>query len=187
MKKIILLILFIATISCKAQQIYSLRPTEIDLSQNSYQKDIDNELSDYVGTWKGTWNNREISITFAQIINKYDNVFKYYRDYLIGRFIVKDSNGTILFDNTNLSDDNAKIQGISFRKYGNKYSLIYLDPDLCHITGSAKINFTDAAKTKLQWSYSQDSDWIDNDCFYHGLPESERPKPLPNNIILTKQ
>ncbi|MDQ1097868.1 hypothetical protein QE441_001035 [Chryseobacterium sp. SORGH_AS909] len=183
MKIIFLLILFSFALSCKAQQIYSLRPKEIDLPENSYEKDTNNELLDYVGTW----NNKIITITFKKITNKYDTTFKHYRDYLIGKFIVKDSNGNILFDNTNLSDDQAKIEGVSFRKYGTKYSLIYIDPDLCHMTGSARISFTDATKTKLEWKYSQDNDWVENECFYHGLPYSQRPEPLPSNIILTRQ
>lgn len=187
MKNIFLFIILTFTLSCKAQQIYSLRPTEIDLSENSYEKDTNNELQDYVGTWKGTWNNKTIFITFKKVLNKYNPNLKYYKDFLIGKFIVKDSNGNILFDNTNLLDDQAKIKGVSFRKYGDKYSLIYIDPDLCHMTGSGRINFTDATKTKLQWIYSQSNDWIENECFYHGLPYSQRPEPLPSNIILKKQ
>ncbi|MCW3162802.1 DUF6705 family protein [Chryseobacterium oryctis] len=187
MKNIIFISLFIFTFSCKAQQVYSLRPVEIDLPENSYEKDTNNELSQYEGTWKGTWNNKTIFITFEKITNKYDTTVKRYRDYLIGKFIVKDDNGNILFDNTNLSDDEAKIVGINFRKYGNKYSLIYIDPDLCHTTGSARINFTDATKTKLEWKYSQDFNLIDKTCFFHGLSQSQRPEPLPTNIILTKQ
>lgn len=187
MKNIFLFILFIFTLSCKAQQIYTLRPTEIDLPENSYQKDTNNELPYYEGDWTGVWNNKTILITFKKLTYKYDNNTKRYRDYLIGKFIVKDINGNVLFNNTNLSDDQAKIEGISFRKYGNKYSLIYIDPDLCHTTGSAKISFTDDTKTKLEWKYSQDFNLIDKTCFFHGLPQSQRPEPLPSNIILKKQ
>ncbi len=38
------------------------------------------------------------------ITNKYDNNFKYYKDYLVAKFKVQDSHGKSLFDNTNLSD-----------------------------------------------------------------------------------
>ncbi|REC63330.1 hypothetical protein DRF65_06675 [Chryseobacterium pennae] len=172
---------------CEAQTIYSLRPTEINLLNNSYEKDTNNELQAYEGIWRGEWNNKIFIITLKKITNKYDNDVKRYRDYLVGRFIVKDSNEHTLFDNIKSSDDQAKIQGINFRRYGNKYSLIYNDPELCHITGNIAINFIDTVKTKLEWKYYQNSDWTDNDCFYHGLPQSQRPDPLPQNIILTKQ
>lgn len=187
MKTIFLSILINAAVLLNAQQIYTLRPTEADLPDNSYQKDTSNELPSYEGTWKGTWDNKTIYITFTKITYKYDNDFKYYRDYLIGKFKVLDNTGNILFDNTNVDDNNAKIQGVNFRRYGDKYSLFYSDPDLCHITGNITVNFSDPTKQKLEWKYSKSSDWTDNDCFYHGLPQSQRPNPLPNNTILTKQ
>lgn len=186
MKNIFLFIILAASFSCKAQQTFPLR-TYTNIPENSYEKDTNNELQDYTGTWKGTWNNKTILITFKKVINKYDDVFKYYRDYLIGKFVVKDNNGVILFDNTNVSDDHAKILGGGFRKTDDKYSFIYNDPNLCHMTGSGRINFTDSTKTKLEWKYSQNNDWVENECFYHGLPYSQRPEPLPSNIILTKQ
>jgi len=153
MRHIFLFLLFSVALSYKAQQIYSLRPTEIGLPENSYQKDIDNELPDYIGTWKGTWNNKTIYISFKKITYKYDNVFKYYRDYLIAKFKILDNNGNIIFDNMNLTDDNAKIQGINFRRYGDKYTLVYNAPELCNTSGSISIKFTDSTKTKLDWKY----------------------------------
>lgn len=186
MKNLLFISLFIFTFSCKAQQIYPLR-TYIDIPENSYLKDTNNELQDYVGTWKGTWNNKTIFLTFKKVNNNYNSTLKYYKDYLIGKFIVKDVNGNVLFDNTNLSDDYAKIRGFGFIKNMDKYLISYIDPDLCHTTGSIRINFTDTSKTQLQWSYSQDFNLIDKTCFFHGLPQSQRPDPLPMNIILTKQ
>jgi hypothetical protein len=183
MKNIFLFILFCISFSCNAQ-IYTLRPTEIDLPENSYQKDTNNELPSYEGTWKGLWNNKTLFITFKMITNKYDNDFKYYRDYLIGKFKVLDSNGNTLFDNTNVNDDDAKIIGVNFRRYGNRYSLIYLDPDLCNTSGNISISFTDSSKTKLDWKYSYNNEIITIDCPYYN---TKIPQPLPKEIILTKQ
>ncbi|MBB4805374.1 hypothetical protein HNP38_000646 [Chryseobacterium defluvii] len=140
-----------------------------------------------MGIWKGTWNGKTILITLTKVTNKYDNVYKYYRDYLIGKFVVKDANGLILFDNTNLPDENAKIIGIGFRKIDDKYSFIYNDPDLCSMGGYGRFNFTDSTKTKLEWKYSEDENILDTDCFYYGWAQDQRPQPLPNNTILIKQ
>ncbi|WP_144281196.1 DUF6705 family protein [Chryseobacterium echinoideorum] len=181
MKNLLLIILFSTAVLCTAQ-VYSLRPIEISLPENSYQKDIDNELPAYEGTWKGTWDNKTIYITFKKITNKYDTHFKYYKDYLIGKFKVLDSNGLILFDNTYLSDDNAKITGVNFRKYGDKYALIYVDTDLCNTSGSIKIGFTDFTKTKLNWNYYYRNEIVTVDCPYTAIPQ-----PLPEEIVLTKQ
>ncbi len=184
MKNLFLIILLAFTLSCKAQQIYSLRPTEISLPENSYQKDIDNELPDYTGTWKGTWNNKTIFITFKKLANKYDEELKYYRDYLIGKFKVLDNNGNVLFDNSTLSDNNAKIHGVNFRRYGDRYSLYYNDSDLCNTSGSISVKFTDSTKTMLDWKYYYRNEIVTVDCPYYN---TGIPQPLPKDIILIKQ
>jgi hypothetical protein len=183
MKNIALIFMLIATISCHAQQIYPLR-TFTDIPENAYLKDTNNELQDYVGTWKGTWNNKTIFVTLKKVTNKYDDVFKYYRDYLIGKFKVLDANGNILFDNTTLTDDNAKIWGGKFKKVDDKYSLIYNAPELCHTSGTININFTDSTKTKLDWKYIYRNEIITVDCPYYN---TSIPESLPKEIILTKQ
>ncbi|MFP7655337.1 DUF6705 family protein [Chryseobacterium proteolyticum] len=176
------------TDTCPSSNEVPLRTfTEVPEDACYYLKDTNNELPAYEGTWKGTWNNRTILITFKKVTKNYNTTLKYFKDYLIAKFIVKDNNGTVLFDNINLVDYNAKIYGSGFRKIDNKYSLIYIDPDLCDITGSVRINFTDASKTKLEWKYFQDPDLVETSCFYHGLPESQRPDPLPKNVVLIKQ
>lgn len=174
------------SLSCKSQ-IYPLRNFS-ELPENSYEKDINNEFINYEGIWKGTWNNKVISVTINKITNKYDDSFKYYRDFLIARFKVTDLNNTlILFDNTNLSDNDVKIEGSGFRKKDDKYSMIYVDRDLCMKSGTILINFTDITKTKLKWKYIQDENWVDSSCFYHGWTQADIPQPLPFDIILTKQ
>ncbi|MFT3918015.1 DUF6705 family protein [Cloacibacterium sp.] len=185
MKNIFYIMIVLFAVSCKAQT-YPLR-TYTEIPENAYLKDTNNELQTYEGTWKGTWNNKTIYITLKKITNKYDNVFKYYRDYLIAKFKVIDNSGNILFDNNNLADDKAKINGGKFRKIDNKYSLNYIDPDLCFKSGFITIQFIDSNKTKLEWNFMESSNLIEPDCFYHSFSASQRPEPLPVNIILTKQ
>lgn len=186
MKKIFYFILLIVALSCKSQT-YPLRNYNMNLPESSYEKDTNNEFQDYIGTWTANWNNKSIYVYIDKITNKYDGIFKYYRDFLIVRFKVTDFNGTILFDNTNLSNEHVKIEGSGFRKKDDKYSLIYIDKDLCGRSGTILINFTDATKNQLQWKYMQDENWIDTSCFYHGWAPADVPQPLPENIILTKQ
>lgn len=171
-------------VSCKAQT-YPLR-TYTKIPENAYVKDTNNELNSYTGTWKATWNNKNIYITFKKMTNTYNTNLKYYKDFLIGKFKVEGEGGKVLFDNTNIADDKAKIKGGGFKKIDGKYLFGYIDMDLCGISGFITINFTDSTKTKLQWNYSKDNDWTDSDCFYWGKPASERPDPLPFNIIFTK-
>ncbi|KNB62984.1 DUF6705 family protein [Chryseobacterium sp. Hurlbut01] len=185
MKNILLSLLIGITVSCNAQ-IYPLR-TYQEIPENSYLKDTNNELPTYEGVWTATWNNKIIYVTLKKITYKYESYLKEYRDVLIGKFKVTDSNGVILFDNTNLSDNESKIVGTFFRKSDNKYYLVYSDKDLCGRSGNILINFTDATKTKLQWQYSQDENFIEPDCFYYNYAPQDYPQPLPKNIVLTKQ
>jgi len=185
MRHIFLFILFSATISFAAQT-YPLRTYGIDFPKDSYQKDTNNELQNYEGTWKGTWNSKTIYINFKKI--KYYKSFldyrAYFADVLIGKFKILDSNGNILFDNMSLTDDNAKIFGSNFRKLDDKYSLIYSAPELCNTSGNIRINFTDSTKTKLDWKYFYRNEIITVDCPYYN---TSIPESLPEEITLTKQ
>lgn len=175
--------LFILATSCKAQ-IYPLR-TFTEIPTNGYLKDTNNELPEYVGTWKGEWNNKTIFITLKKITNQYNENLKYYKDYLIGKFKVVNSSGQILFDNTTIPDNDAKIWGGKFSKNDNKYSFTYIDEDICGMTGTIKINFTDSSKTQLNWQFSDMTDIITSACPYYNT--NPFPEPLPKNIILIKQ
>ncbi|MFC0343517.1 DUF6705 family protein [Epilithonimonas hispanica] len=182
MKNIILFLVFAISMSCNAQT-YPLR-TYIDMPENAYLKDTNNELPTYEGTWFGSWNNKTIYITLKKVTNKYNSILKYYEDLLIGKFKVINNTGAVLFDNTSISDDKAKIEGGSFKKSDGKYLFSYLDMDLCARNGYGTIQFTDTTKTKLEWKFSEGEVMIDTDCFYYG---QTWPEPLPKSIILTKQ
>lgn len=96
-----------------------------------------------------------------------------------------DNKGNILFDNTNSPDNDPKIFGGKFRKVDDKYSLVYVDSDLCNTSGNIIINFTDATKTKLNWKLNLGSNMITTDCQYYNT--TPFPQALPKEIILTKQ
>ena len=183
MKNIITILLLLITFSCKSQ-IYPLR-TYTDVPDNSYLKDTNNELNDYIGTWKATWNNKTIFIYISKEINKYK--LYTYMDYLIIKFKVTDVTGTVLFDNTNLPNDDVKIVGGNFKELANKYFLSYVDPDLCMRSGIIVINFTDSSKTQIKWVFSESENWIDQNCFYYGTPLAQRPEAIPQNAIFIKQ
>ncbi|MXS72013.1 hypothetical protein GSF70_12375 [Flavobacteriaceae bacterium W22] len=174
--------------NCSQYTILPLRTyTDIPEDQCYYRKDTQNELNDYVGTWKASWNNKSTFIYIKKITNKYDNVFKFNKDFLIIKFKTIDSNGAILFDNTLLLDEQAKIEGLNFRKADDRYGFIYQDPDLCLTSGEVRINFINPAKTQLQWNYFQDKYEIDSDCFFYNYPEDQLPRPLPGSAIFIKQ
>lgn len=185
MKNTIIALLFLLSISCKSQT-YPLR-TYTDVPDNSYLKDMNNELDDYVGTWKATWNNKTAYIYIAKITNQYRPGLYVYIDYLTINFKVTDIAGNILFDSSNLTGNDVKIKGINFKNGENKYILGYVDRDLCMRSGTIFINFTDNTKINLDWHYGEDENWLDSTCFYRNYPLDQRPEPLPKNAVFTKQ
>lgn len=184
MKSKFLIIYFFIGIFCNAQQIFSLRPSETTFPEGSYQKDTNNELPSYEGTWKGTWDGKTVFVTFKKLAYQYNPFRKFYSDYLIGKFKIIDSNGSIIFDNMSISDANAKIKGINFRRWGDKYALAYVDSDLCGTSGTIAIKFTDVSKSQLNWNLYLDSNMITSSCQYYN---TDIPDALPEEIILTRQ
>lgn len=169
MKTILSILCFLAFIytfsqtGCQQQNIIPLRThTDIPQDQCYYMKDTNNELQDYAGTWMGTWNNKTFYVTFKKINNKYDAHFKYNKDFLIGKFKTLTSSGSILFDNTTISDDNVKIRNGDFVKDSNNYIFTYFDKDLCNSRGFVTIAFTDATKTQLVWRYMAKRCYLSN-------------------------
>ena len=67
----------------------------------------------------------------------------------------------------------------------DKYTLIYIDSDLCNLIGRVYINFTDNTKTQLNWKSSYTWDIMTEDCQFYN--STVAPEPLPEEIILTKQ
>jgi len=192
MKPVFYILIFLCCQSvfgqCQQQTIIPLRTyTDIPKDACYYMKDTQNELQSYVGTWKATWEDKTIWITFKKILNKYDDHFKYNKDMLIAKFKVTNANGQVLFDNTSIQDINAKINGAGYIKNQSKYLLTYYDRDLCLISGHINIDFTDATKTQLQWKYIPNKTTIFPDCPFYNSPSSQYPKPLPKNAVLIKQ
>ncbi|MFT4780527.1 MAG: hypothetical protein ACJAZK_002970 [Psychroserpens sp.] len=91
--------------SCKAQNapLYRADP---DLPEGTHYKDLDNDLNDFVGTWKWQNNDSIVIIKFQKWEDIYDSDYNQYEDYLVGayKFTV---NGTIIEDNLSQLNDNS--------------------------------------------------------------------------------
>jgi hypothetical protein len=186
MKKIFTLIA-LQSVFFSCAQTYPLN-TYSDVPNDAYIKDINNELVPYVGTWNGTWNNKTLSVQFKRIkkYQNYDNNNPYYQDVLIGKFKVSDSSGNILFDNTNLPDNDTKIDGLRFITQPNiRYKLYYFDNDICGMSGDIYINLINGSSSQLNWKFVDTTDIITSDCPYNNT--NPFPQPLPANIMLIKQ
>lgn len=183
-KKLLTAVLLMTITTAVAQTIYPLTATKIP--EGTYKMDTKNELPPFEGTWKGEWKGKTVILKFKKLTKSYNEMFKYYRDYLVGKYQVKDSNGKIIADNLNISDEKAKIRGSRIYPNG-KYALILNDYDLCGMGGFVDISFANSSKTKLKLYYMPQYMILDTDCVLYGKGEIPHPFPDREEFILTKQ
>lgn len=133
MKKIAILIIIIHSLSSCAQGTYPLNT--MDVPNNSYIKDIDNELDPFLGTWEGIWNNKKITITFSKIYHRLMpqlGGINYFEDFVIGKYVIVDLNtGVVLEDTTSITNmDNITIKSHSFARQKNMLRFGYVNKNL---------------------------------------------------------
>ena len=96
-----------------------------------YIKDINGTFNKYVGTWKGTYDNKTYEIIVTKITRSRNiiNIRIVKFDALLIRYKITDSNGTVLVDTRSLPDDNPHvIYGLVFTKEGT-YKLGFIGTD----------------------------------------------------------
>ena len=105
MKKIVSLALFIVvTINCKAQSpVYNIGTNDSSQEDGVYNKDVDNILNLFEGTYlyTNTTTNTTLKFVLEKNIMQYNG--KYYEDLMIGEYEYKVNNVTILSTLTNLN------------------------------------------------------------------------------------
>ncbi|MRX39576.1 hypothetical protein GJU43_09835 [Flavobacterium sp. LC2016-23] len=124
MKKIIIaLSIILITLSCKAQQIVPLETKLDEAPIGTYFKDSNGLLTKYIGTWKGTYENKN----YTFIVTKYKDEFRgVFSDRLSIRYLITSNAGVILQDTRSLSDENnLVIAGLYFGENFGYYVLSY--------------------------------------------------------------
>ena len=188
MKKIIVLVVLIITITNFKTQTYPLNTYYGDVPEYSYMKDIDDVLSPYIGVYKATYNGNEIIL----YINKEEKMLKvnslnkkYYKDVLHIKYTVKSlSTGVILQDTQNTTTQDNKITSIGTLVFeNNAVSLIHYGAG-CGI-GGGDIKLKKPSPNQISWSFSPESILLEpGDC-----PNVEKKIYLPEvkDLIFTKQ
>ncbi|WEK69140.1 MAG: hypothetical protein P0Y62_14970 [Candidatus Chryseobacterium colombiense] len=181
MKNILYIIGFLSIcISCKAQQQIIPLETKGFPVENTYYKDLNNELSPYIGTWKGTFNNQNFIITFSKYKN-YNSTGNYYKDRLAGKYKMLDSNNNELYSTYNLPDNEAKVTSLGFVEQTNHTKLRLVFIDSC-IEGEIHLSFDNPQQTQMHWKYFTKQELVvdDSGCAsYNEMPRGE--------FTLTKQ
>lgn len=110
MKIIIILgLIILTTLSCKAQIVPIEKKIEYIRTENgipeniTYLKDINNLLDKYVGVWKGIFNDKTYEFKIIKITEKPGRINE---DKLLMRYIITDINGTVI-ENTSALPNNS--------------------------------------------------------------------------------
>lgn len=150
MKYIIIILIVMTTLSCKAQSpIVSLKDFKnVEITNGVYYKDIDGDLNQYVGTWKYTNGTTSLTIKFKKIVQYYNG--ECYEDVLVGDYkYIEKANVLVDFlnrvDNPIINDAQHYITGNTII-YPNQF--ITCD-DCTTLERRIKLDFTDPERTYL--------------------------------------
>lgn len=134
MKKIIIIvtILSLTIISCKAQHIipiedtYKYKGTEGGLLGDNnyvYVKDVNNILPKFIGTWKGIYNSKNFEFRISKIITDNGEVKK---DRLLMRYKIINNNGAIIENTLSLPNDSPYVMKIGYVAKSGSYVFSYI-------------------------------------------------------------
>lgn len=193
MKNIItLIIVLVGTLSCKAQQVIipvekaiEYRDADSGVPDGVYLKDINGLLNKYLGTWKGTVDNKN----YTFVIIKYKNNLSrgVSQDELMIRYLITTSNGTVIEDTRSLSDDSSYvIKGDYFNKTASYYVSSYMGKNAdCGQSGNLFITGT-KLPTQIKLFLIPDKVMINiQNC--PGQKVADMLLPVENEVLLTKQ
>lgn len=153
--KIGLIIAFLGSIfTLQAQQgttpLKSISELDEDfiLDNNLYVKDINNELDQFLGTWKGSVNNKNYEFKIEKHIDN-ANIFEFKIDVLVIRYVVKENNETIINTLSLPINSNSIIYGLDY-KSPDGYRFSYTGDDFdCGQSGQVAIRKIDENSMKL--------------------------------------
>ena len=151
--------LLLVMFSCKAQQTYPLNTYPDDVASYSYMKDYNNELDAFVGIWKGTFEGRNTTLYITKEIKKlfdYRNNTKYYKDVLIIKYKVVNTNGIILQDTTNQTTSLRNNMYSTFTNPSKNSVYINYSGTNCGV-GWGSIELKKMSSTQLLWQYRSNS------------------------------
>ena len=185
--KIIYLILCLIfnILSCSAQTLPINTPLK-DIPNNAHLKDINNELGQYIGTYKANFNGNQITLYISKQEDKLENSGQksYYLDALIVKYIVKNSSGVILQDTQNNTQNN--IEFYSYYTRTNQNTIIfYYGGTNCHV-GWGDIYLKKINATQISWEYRPDDISTTSQSCPNNL-DTTIYLPQTKDLIFTKQ
>ncbi|AZA77816.1 hypothetical protein EG347_09945 [Chryseobacterium sp. G0186] len=189
MRNTLMILGIFAMVSCKAQQqTIPLNSSVLGAVENSYFKDMNNELDYYIGTWKSSFQDKTITLQISKQINVSMKAFgkNFYTDRLFTRYEIK-KNGAILENTLNkdfTNDIGLSIRSLSSKDDGNSVTFLFSGGN-CSV-GIGTIILKKINATQFSWGYypgtttRNDKNCPPNKDYTIYLPETE-------NLVFTKQ
>jgi len=189
LKIVLTLSLIFAILSCKGQT-FPLRTAVENVPNLSHFKDINNELSPFVGKYSATYNGKQITLFIIQENNKLFNFIDkdIYIDVLSIKYIVKNSSGATLQDTQSMTFPAHQLRHTIYSQWaednGNKL-LFYYGGTNCGV-GWGRIELKKLNNTQISWEYRPNDIILDDSKCPPGtdiniyLPEAK-------DLIFTKQ
>ncbi|MCW1964511.1 DUF6705 family protein [Chryseobacterium viscerum] len=189
--------LLILIFSCKAQVIGTLEQFEEctmrpnhdegcpDLENITYVKDTNNRLDKLIGIWKGAANGKQYEIKLDKKINYKKNPNDALSwDMIIGRILIKDNQGNIIYNSFKKTDNDTFFWGYNFQK--RSYLMHFVGNYDCLESGNVFIETRLNNLNEMSLYYSQDKDGILNPA---KCPNFSSFVPLlpQEKMVLTKQ
>ncbi|MBK1894719.1 DUF6705 family protein [Chryseobacterium paridis] len=187
LKNIILFSFIASIICCKAQsQVLPLITATSNIPNNAHVKDLNNELTPYIGNYKANFNGTEVTLFITKENDKLIDYGeqKFYRDALVVKYIVKNSAGAILQNTQNNNLPKIYIYSRKIRSTDSAVLFTYSGTN-CRV-GWGDIILKKISTTQLSWEYRPDDIILDSSKCPSGtdiniyLPETK-------DLIFTKQ
>lgn len=125
-----------------------------DLQDITYVKDTSNRLNQFVGTWKGVYNDKNYEIKFEKKIQFGNDQIKW--DKIIGRMLVKNNQGNIIYSNLSESDEDVSFWGVNFQ--GSAYEMAFIGNYDCTESGKVIIEKKFNSSNEITLFYFDDTD-----------------------------
>lgn len=185
MKKIFYTIALLFTIAISHAQIVPVEK-KIDYRlagkgtpEGIYFKDVNNLFDKFIGTWKGTMNNKKYTFIITKVKEVHN---KRTTERLMMRHLITDLSGAVISDDTTAS---VQIIGDCFNKNPIFYDFFYTGENAkCGLSG--KVRIRNINLTTLNLILTPNTEWFAYDQYCPGGKRAEQILPT-EYITLTKQ
>ena len=162
-----------------------------NIPQGGYVKDLNNELSPYVGIYKANFQGNEITLYITKEENREEKDIgkTYYKDALIIKFKIKNSSGSILQNTSTINFPTDELSNNFIYSIGTKpniNSVVFIYSGTNCGVGWGKILLKKLTNTQISWAFRTNSSVLtDQNC--PGNPDIKVYLPVTEGLVFTKQ